>query len=377
MSSGVQMYHVPIILPDLRREESLTQVIDSLEYLQAVANDIFNRISNRVAENRDQLTAINNRINTCQAKVDKLRHRSKATQVYATPKYPAPRNLNEYTTLFCNVNPQLQKIKRSKVSSDIRLPDVTNEMMIAKTAYFKPKLATKASVRKNMQKSEDSDNVTEAQGEGLGSLPKHLPSVSSLLLFNTSENPYKKYVILDPLEGVKTKTRDTIKEEEISEAPYTITEGEELLHGNVDSVMYVPIMPELPELDVPLQLPHLPNVADDLFYEADLGPSIAPSVAGPNVPELPTLEIGETPLPPPPTVATDCKWTFMLAPYMANSKIPLHGEYGCPRYIVCTYHYYHIAENFRLLPLCNFLQRKFSFFINDYYNFEVFFYFCG
>ena len=307
------MYHVPIILPDLRREESLTQVIDSLEYLQAVANDIFNRISNRVAENRDQLTAINNRINTCQAKVDKLRHRSKATQVYAIPKYPAPRNLNEYTSLFCNVNPQLQKIKRSKVSSDIRLPDVTNETMQAKTAYFKPKMATKASVRQQQKhKSTDGDNVNESEGEGLGSLPKHLPSVSSLLLFNTSENPYKKYVILDPLEGVKTKTRDSIKEEEISEAPYTITEGEELLHGNVDSVMYVPIMPELPELDVPLQLPHLPNVADDLFYEAELGPSIAPSVAGSNVPELPTLEIGETPLPPAPTLATDRKLMSLL-----------------------------------------------------------------
>lgn len=319
MSSGVQMYHVPIILPDLRREESLTQIIDSLEYLQAVANDIFNRISNRVAENRDQLTAINNRINTCQAKVDKLRHRSKATQVYATPKYPAPRNLNEYTSLFCNVNPHLQKIKRSKVSSDIRLPDVTNETMLAKTAYFKPKLATKASVRrKNMQKAAASDTA-EAESEGLGSLPKHLPSVSSLLLFNTSENPYKKYVILDPLEGVKTKTRDTIKEEEISEAPYTITEGEELLRGNVDSVMYVPIMPELPELDVPLQLPHLPNVADDLFYEADLGPSIAPSVAGSNVPELPTLEIGETPLPPAPSLATDCKLMYLVGVCTAGS----------------------------------------------------------
>jgi len=306
MSSGVQMYHVPIILPDLRREESLSQVIDSLEYLQAVANDIFNRISNRVAENRDQLTAINNRINTCQAKVDKLRHRSKATRVYAIPKYPAPQNLNEYTTLFCNVNPQLQKIKRSKVSSDIRLPDVTNEMMQAKRTYFKPKLGTKASIKQHKQRLAGDDDA-EAEGEGLGSLPKHLPSVSSLLLFNTSENPYKKYVILDPLEGVKTRTRDDIKEEGISEAPYTITEGEELLRGNIDSVMYVPIMPELPELDVPLQLPHLPNVADDLFYEADLGPSIAPSVAGSNVPELPVLEIGETPLPPAPSLITDCK----------------------------------------------------------------------
>ena len=311
MSSAVQMYHVPVVLPDLRREESLSQIIDSLEYLQAIANDIFNRISNRVAENRDQLTAINNRINTCQAKVDKLRsHRSKATQVFSTPKYPAPEFLSEYTTLFANVNPHLQKIKRSKVSSDIRLPDVTNEMMLAKKQYFKPKLATKAIVRKNTQQQKSAekseDNVGE-EGEGLGSLPKHLPSVSSLLLFNTSENPYKKYVILDPLEGVKTKTRDTIKEEEISEAPYTITEGEELLRGTADDVMYKPKMPDLPELEVPLQLPHLPNVADDLFFEADMGQSIAPSVAGSNVPELPSLEIGDNIIPSVPVTITECK----------------------------------------------------------------------
>ena len=311
MSSAVQMYHVPVVLPDLRREESLSQVIDSLEYLQAIANDIFNRISNRVAENRDQLTAINNRINTCQAKVDKLRNRSKATQVFSTPKYPAPELLSEYTTLFANVNPQLQKIKRSKVSSDYRLPDVTNEMMQAKKQYFKPKLATKAFVRKYVQQQKSAEKTEEdvgEEGEGLGGLPKHLPSVSSLLLFNTSENPYKKYVILDPLEGVKTKTRDTIKEEEISEAPYTITEGEELLRGTADSVMYKPKMPDLPELDVPLLLPHLPNVADDLLFEADMGQSIAPSVAGSNVPELPSLEIGDNVIPSAPVTITECKY---------------------------------------------------------------------
>ena len=43
--------------------------------------------------------------------------------------------------------------------------------------------------------------------QGLGSLPKNLASVSSLLLFNTTENPYKKYVTVDPLKGAVTKTR--------------------------------------------------------------------------------------------------------------------------------------------------------------------------
>lgn len=127
--------------------------------------------------------------------------------------------------------------------------------------------------------------------EGLGSLPRYIPSVSSLLLFNTAENPYKKYVLLDPLEGAKTKTRDKIIEEEkeLSEAPITITQGEELGRAQQDSIMYVPLMPELSQLDVPEMLPQLQYVASDVFYSADVGASIAPSLANAAVPDLPNL----------------------------------------------------------------------------------------
>ena len=157
------------------------------------------------------------------------------------------------------------------------------------------------------------------QLEGLGSLPKNLPSVSSLLLFNTTENPYKKYVLRDPLEGAKTKTRDTVVEEEskLHEAPETIIHGEQLERGQKDSLMYVPLMPELPELDVPDMLPSLQYVASDMYYQGDAGASIAPSVASimpelPNLadpgapavqgtPELPPpVEDGGAPPPPPP-----------------------------------------------------------------------------
>lgn len=42
-----QTYNVPVILPDLRKEESYSQIVDALEYLEVVANDIFYRISSR------------------------------------------------------------------------------------------------------------------------------------------------------------------------------------------------------------------------------------------------------------------------------------------------------------------------------------------
>ena len=133
-------------------------------------------------------------------------------------------------------------------------------------------------------------------GEGLGRLPRHLPSVSSLLLFNTDENPYKEYVLLDPLEGAKIKTRDKVEEEnKLSEAPISITKGEELTRGQQDSMMYVPVMPELPELDVPDMLPQLQYIASDMFYAGDVGDSIAPSLANIAVPDLPNLADPEAP----------------------------------------------------------------------------------
>ena len=42
-----QAYNVPVILPDLRKEESYHQIADALEYFDAVANDVFNRITFR------------------------------------------------------------------------------------------------------------------------------------------------------------------------------------------------------------------------------------------------------------------------------------------------------------------------------------------
>ena len=55
----------------------------------------------------------------------------------------------------------------------------------------------------NIKQTKDKDDA-EKRGEGLGKLPKTIDTVGSLLLFNTVENPYKKYVIMDPLAGKLT-----------------------------------------------------------------------------------------------------------------------------------------------------------------------------
>ena len=147
-------------------------------------------------------------------------------------------------------------------------------------------------------------------GEGLGRLPRKIPSVSSLLLFNTSENPYKKYVMLDPL-GVVTKTRkdEGDQEDGLAEAPSTITDREEMQRMQKENLFYTPVAGEVPELAVPDFLPDLLGVADDLSYTADLGPGIAPSLPAdlpsiiPEVGDIPSgpADIGGAGAPPPPS----------------------------------------------------------------------------
>ena len=309
----VQSYNVPIIQPDLRKEESLVQIVDALEYLDRVANDIFRRISFRVAENRDELISINSRLLVAQAKIDKIRNSStKATKVYSSPKYPAPEKHKDYRSVFHEVHPRMQKVLKSRTVINARVQPLTPNVMKAKRKPYLIEVERKKKFRKGVEM----DNP-EQLGEGLGSLPRHLPSVSSLLLFNTDENPYRKYVILDPLSGAKIKTRDKVLEtNEISEAPTSILHGEQLERGPKDTNLYVPIMGDLPELEVPTSLPFLLHVADDVAFEADHGPSIAPSLANVTVPELPNIDssssTGDVPPPPPPSTGKNNETNLVL-----------------------------------------------------------------
>ncbi|XP_078678169.1 WASH complex subunit 1-like [Branchiostoma floridae x Branchiostoma belcheri] len=299
MEGRSQVYNIPVVQPDLRREETIRQIVDALDYLDKVANDVFDRISSRVADNRTRLQAVNTRISTAQAKINAIQGSRKATKVFSSAKYPASDELNEYTSLF-NGETKLLEPCRTSYHLQSKHPPVDERVLKEKLQYY--------NVHLNIKKQ---DKAVDAK-EGLGRLPRNINSVSSLLLFNTAENPYKKYVTLDPL-GVVTKTRKDIEEEEegLADAPSTITNREQLERIQAENYFYIPNMGDVPEIDVPNLLPDLPGVADDLAYSADLGPGIAPSVPS-VIPDLPSIvpdemtpsgPAGAPPGPPPPTDA--------------------------------------------------------------------------
>ena len=71
--------------------------------------------------------------------------------------------------------------------------------------------------------------VVRAQKEGLGKLPGNVVSVANLSLFNSTENPYRKYQSLDNLAGHSSKTSDTrpppAPPRPLQSAPHTVAEG--------------------------------------------------------------------------------------------------------------------------------------------------------
>ena len=175
-----QSYEVPMVPPDLRREETIRQICDSLDYLEKVANDVFNRISNRVSENHSKLRAINERVNLAHARIDKVKDSKKATKVFSSAKYPAEKSPSEYQTVYKDSDDSaLRAIKHSNYHLQSRHTPVDERVLKEKLQFY--------NVHLNLKKNKGKDDGS--QGEGLGRLPTNIPSISSLLLFNTSENP--------------------------------------------------------------------------------------------------------------------------------------------------------------------------------------------
>ena len=173
-----QTYNIPLVAPDLRREETIHQICDSLDYVDKVANDVFNRISSRVADNHARLRKVNDRVSLAQAKIDKIKGTKKATKVFSGSKYPAVNEEEHYKSVYSDPN-GLTSMKRSSYRlHQVKHQAIDDKMLKEKLQFYNVQLS-----------GAEKRHHAHEQEEGLGSLPKQVKSVGSLLLFNTSENP--------------------------------------------------------------------------------------------------------------------------------------------------------------------------------------------
>lgn len=287
-------YTVSIIPQNLSKQETIVQIAEVLNHLTNITEDIFKRVNNRIENNNKILNDLQERVNTVNSKINKLKGAKKATQVFSSSKYPASHVNREYVSIFKDV----EKIEMKKHKIKLKPEDLTTSEPMDKLQVYHVKL---------------SHHESKKRLEGLGKMPTDVECVNDLLLYNSGKNLYRNFVMSDALKGPQhIREEDTIVTTAIGAAPRSISERSTLTRSTTHSYFYTPKIGEVPELDVPLDLPDLPGIADDLRYENTQESAIAPSVLSQTLNDLPAFETIENiekkeekitenlPLPPPP-----------------------------------------------------------------------------
>ncbi|CAI5732642.1 unnamed protein product [Hyaloperonospora brassicae] len=284
-----QVYAIDRVYGDLQQQFVAQDVLKALSQLDAVVGDVFNRLVHKVAQEKDRVAAVDARIQVCQAKVNALTARrtsNKPTTVFSTSKYPAPKNLPLSRTLFCDKPYADAPPLVSDADDDTHflpaepLPPAQRGQHMAEVM----ELFEKVNVYQQTQQPE-----ADMEKEGLGRLPEYIPSIGSVLLFNSGENPYQKYTSWDNLLGTDYEEEEE-KQKELAKAPRTIEYGDELpaVHGlNYEFHPSMGIMPDM-SAKLPTNLP-LENIAD-YKYAQEGSTSIAPSMfQDKTLPDLPAI----------------------------------------------------------------------------------------
>ncbi|XP_060536901.1 WASH complex subunit 1 [Cylas formicarius] len=291
-------YKVPIIPQNLSSEETIIQMAEVLSYVSEITDNVFKTVNHRIKTNNEKLASISKRLDDASEKINSLKGAKKATHVFSSSKYPASDINVDYISIF-KETPTCE-LKRHKVEN--QSCSSTYEPL-NKLQFYHVK---------------QPENRNKLNIDGLGAIPLNINNVNDLILYNSGKNLYKHFVISDSLKVSESiRKTDIQKASELGAAPLSISERSRLAKQSKENYFYNPKIEELPALDVPLDLPDLPGIADDLRYESDIGPGIAPSSVTmaliENIDDLPTVietEAVQKPtdipdmLPPPPPPET-------------------------------------------------------------------------
>ena len=285
---------------------------DALADLDSAINSVFERIAGRANEQRAQLHALSTRLAVASSQVEYVKTlNTKATLVHSAPRYPMT-DFPSCAPLHATADPQkLLHTRFYLQGSPMLSPEGANASEIRSLAI-------------EAVSSDKGKSSSSVQHEGLGRLPDHLPSVSSLILFNSLENPYKAYKTHDNLtsEGLKLRGERAKDTASLTAAPSTVQGGLVLTNYTGETVGYVPAPRAIPENNVVDMLPGLRNVATDAVFESDnrnIAPSAlaqllpdvvndnaggsAPATAGSTIPSTPSSSSSSSVPPPPAGVA--------------------------------------------------------------------------
>jgi len=264
------------------RVAAIKEALDSLTHLQNVIDHAFGKVSSRIKSIKNSVEQIVKRTDVCKQRIEMVsKNHDRATTCFSFAKYPCS-HVRDVRFVFQKEGTEVLGI--GQVEPHMTEDDRCNQGSRCNTTALYLGL-TKASKNKNSAKNARSKRRQEVQfeQEGLGKLPEFLPSVSSMLLFNSSENPYRKYSTIDNLVSsllAKERRREKTDDNSLADAPVNLRMPLEWrLDGSKEDLKFKPKIDEseLPAFDFE-ELP-LPNIATDLVLDMTYAnqQSIAPS----------------------------------------------------------------------------------------------------
>ncbi|XP_045470587.1 WASH complex subunit 1 [Harmonia axyridis] len=256
------IYKVNLIPPNLRKNETIVQIADSLDYLSKVVDDMMLHIENRIDIYNNKLQDVSNRVGDVERKISQIRGVKNAIQVFSSSKYPVNCKERNYISIF----PTKSDIPLVKHEVSEKYP-LKKDEPIDKLHIYHVKIS----------------KLEPEKIEGLGQVPNDASCISDLILYNSGKNPYREFNISTSLQVPNSSVRAENNKINIGTAPASIVERSLFTNLPSQEYFYSPDLGDVPSLDVPLDLPDLPGIAGNVRYEEDINLGIAPSVLSPTL----------------------------------------------------------------------------------------------
>ncbi|KAL0225434.1 hypothetical protein RCL1_003346 [Eukaryota sp. TZLM3-RCL] len=233
-------------------------ILTSLENLASTAAFVLDGISSRLDKERSDLESLKQRVQSCKNKTNSLKGQTKSITIQSRARYPVK---------------QLPKHKQLELVSSTNSP------------------------------AEFSASDYPPVHPLTSSYPSTLSSISSVLLFNASTNPYREADTVDNLSTLRSRRAASTKAE-LFQAPESVNKGDGLQHFSQHSYEFKPAAVPIPAFNLPAQLPELKQVASDLSWAdavnyADFVPSFSVNSQAPTVVTSQVAPPGPTLAPPP------------------------------------------------------------------------------
>ena len=222
-----------------------------------------------------------------QAKIAAVAARKgEGTTVYSPAKYPAANTLADYGAVNVGGH-EVRVLKRATFSlppisaeeeekerstaEDSSLFEYSANATATNVDTVSPPTRAATCCRAATHRESAETAACRQSLEGLGKVPAHLASASSLLLFNSTQNPYKKYSALDTMVGAAEEAQEDEDEGPTHAAPKSVMTGETYEGMGSSDISYQPGKAPLAQFNLApsLNLPGAP-VANNIAFSEEV-----------------------------------------------------------------------------------------------------------